>query len=110
MAKELSLGATLAARRSKATRPSVNGLVTAILARLSPEVCADVETIFYVIGRDRDHGEYYEDYVEDVVRKYEADENRRWEYVYHVVSKTSMFDGLVSGLRRGPTATRGAVV
>ena len=78
---------------------AIRALVDAILGRLSPDECADVETIFYT-GRNREYGEHYERYLGDMVRKYGFDADRRWEYVKHVVSKTNLLDGLISGLRR----------
>ena len=74
-------------------------LVTAVVGKLSLEECADVETIFYT-GRNMEYGEYYESSLADTIRKYRQDRDRLLQHVNHVVSKTNLLVGLISGLRR----------
>lgn len=70
----------------------------AALGMLSVEAFADLQAIFY-IGRDRRYGEEYPDYLEETLRTHRRDD-RRYERVHHIMSKTNFVDGLSDGLRR----------
>lgn len=74
-------------------------LVTSVIEELTLEEFADVETIYY-IGRNKDHGEYYELNLDSTIKQHELEKSRRHEKVYHIMSKTNLLEGLIAGFRR----------
>lgn len=78
---------------------AVRRLAQAVSAEMTVEEFAEAETIFY-IGRNRDYGEYHNAFLEDLIRQYSLEKDRRLEKIDHVVSKINFLDGLLSGLRR----------
>lgn len=79
-------------------REERNALYQAVIDTLSVEEFADFDTIFY-LGRDLRFGEDYEAALARTLAEHRQAADR-WAQVYNILSKTSVLEGLVRGLRR----------
>lgn len=69
----------------------------AVLRLLNVEEFSDLQTLFY-IGRDRVHGEHYEDNLARTIKGHRADKSLS-DAVHHLMSKTNLLDAIVEGAR-----------
>lgn len=77
-------------------RERVSGVVRAVVANVSLEEIADLETIFY-IGRERHFCEQYTQRLEAVLKKLKNGGNLAVE-VHHLISKTNLLDEVSRGM------------
>jgi len=72
-------------------------LIGVITDNLSDEEISDIEVVFY-IGRDREFGEYYDAMLAEAIEKHKQ-ATSRWEGIYHIMTKATLLDNVIIGLR-----------
>jgi hypothetical protein len=70
-------------------------LCEAVIALLTLEELADLEVLFY-IGRDRVHGEHYDEMLAGTIEQRKGDRTR-WEGAHHLMTKTSLLECVKAG-------------